>query len=235
MIRGGQGIWIDETFKRNYDLCVTNNIPFGIWWFCQPNMLAAPQVKAFLDLWNGLEVKPAVIAYDVEDIDYYEDILQSDGTVKRVWKKVFPPSRQYSHDNVLKWCKDVKAATNGKVGIYTRKFYFQDWTFETKEWYDFWLWIAAWYNYTGVIKPDLPWKWPDYKLHQYEGGGQGTPGVDPWQTCKEYFNGTHDELLEFFGIVEKETTMASLHVETTPQTSRAKVFTWRADQALKKK
>jgi GH25 family lysozyme M1 (1,4-beta-N-acetylmuramidase) len=191
MVRGGQGIWEDPLFRYNYQICVDNHIPFGIWWFCQPNMMAAPQVEAFLKVWNSLPIKPVVIAYDVEEIDY----LDSNGKMQ----KLFPPSRQYNHDNVLKWCKDIKKATGGKVGIYTRKNYFEEWTVETPDWYQFWMWIAAWYLYTGVVKPLLPWKWTEYKLHQYDGGSLGTLGVDPVNTCKEYFNGDHKQCLEFFG------------------------------------
>lgn len=193
MIRAGQGNWEDPLFRYNYKLCIDNKIPFGIWWFCQPDMKAEYQIDAFMKVWNSLEVKPSVIAYDVEEIDY----LGSDGKMK----KLFPPSRQFNHDNVLKWCKEIARLTGANVGIYTRKNYFEDWTFETNEWYDFWLWIAAWYVYSGVVEPALPWKWTTFAIHQYEGGGLGTPGVDPSQTCKERFNGTLEQCLKFFGSV----------------------------------
>lgn len=189
MIRAGQGVWEDPLFRYHYKICVDNKIPFGIWWFNQPNMEASPQVNASMTVWNSLPLKPLVIAYDVEEIDY-KDL--ADG----VWKKLFPPSRRFSHDNVLKWCRDVKSYTKGNVGIYTRKFYFEQWTYETDEWYDYWMWIAAWYNWTGQVPPALPWKWPTFKIHQFEAGGLGTPGVDPAHTCKEYFNG--DNPKEFF-------------------------------------
>jgi GH25 family lysozyme M1 (1,4-beta-N-acetylmuramidase) len=44
------------------------------------------------------------------------------------------------------------------------------------------------------------------------------------------FNGTLSEMLDWVGLEE---TMTTLHVETTPQSERATVFTWRSDQALK--
>lgn len=234
MIRAGQGIWEDTLFWYNYNLCLDHHIPFGVWWFWQPNMRAVPQIEAFLKLWIKLPYKPNVIALDVEEIDYYDEELQPDGTFKRVWKKLFPPSKKQSNDDILLWCQTIKDTTKANVGIYTRKFYFEDWTFEDSKWYQFFMWIAAWYNYTGQVPPALPWKWPEYKMHQYEGGGLGTPGVDPANTCKEYFNGSHEELLTFFGIQEvKENTMASMPIQTTLQANRARVFTWRANQALK--
>jgi len=223
MVRAGQGTWEDPLFRQNYKICIDNKIPFGIWWFCQPNMVASYQVNAFMKVWNSLEVKPVVIAYDVEEIDYKDD----DG----IWKKLFPPSRQFNHDNVLKWCKDIKIATGTKVGIYTRKNYFESWTYETNEWYQFWMWIAAWYIYSGQVEPALPWNWTEYKIHQYEGGGQGTPGVDPAQTCKEYFNGTHTELLDFFG-AKQEPVMTAIYNTTVPQTKRAKILTLEPTQKL---
>ena len=193
MIRAGQGIWEDPLFRLHYQLCIDNKIPFGFWWFNQPNMIAQYQIDSFMKLWNSVPITPKVVAYDVEEIDYFD---QSTGT----WKKLFPPSKKFSHDNVMKWCKDIKQATGANVGLYSRKLYIQDWLYETSEWYDFWLWIAAWYKYTGAVAPALPWKWPGYKLHQYEGGDLGTPGVDPVKTCKEYFNGDHQNLLDFFGV-----------------------------------
>lgn len=192
MVRAGQGIWEDPRFRYNYKICIDNNIPFGIWWFCQPDMAAEPQIEAFMKVWNSLPIKPSVIAYDVEEIDYKD--------ANGVWQKVFPPSKQFNHDNVLKWCQVVKDRTGAKVGIYTRKNYFEAWTNEDEAWYEFWMWIAAWYIYTGEVEPALPWHWPTFKIHQYEGGGLGTPGVDPATTCKERFNGTLEECLSFFGI-----------------------------------
>jgi GH25 family lysozyme M1 (1,4-beta-N-acetylmuramidase) len=197
MIRAGQGIWEDPKFREHYAAIIANQIPFGIWWFLQPDMPAAPQIEAFLKIYNSLPIKPVVIALDVEEIDYWAEETNERGEVVKVLKKLFPPSRQYSHDQILAWLKGVKAATGGKVGIYTRTYYFQEWAFETNEFYQFWLWIAAWYNYTGQVPPLLPWKWTEYKIHQYEGGLSGTPGVSG-NTCKEYFNGTHEELLAFF-------------------------------------
>jgi GH25 family lysozyme M1 (1,4-beta-N-acetylmuramidase) len=190
MLRAGQGIWEDPKFREHYAGTIANEIPFGIWWFLQPDMAAAPQIDAFLKIYNSLTIKPKVIALDVEEIDYRDD----DGQMK----KLFPPSRQFSHNNILAWCAEVQKATRAKVGIYTRKDYFEKWTFNTVEWLDFWLWIAAWYNYTGNVPPALPWLWGDYRIHQYEGGGGGTPGVHPVHTCKEYYTGTHEELLAFF-------------------------------------
>ena len=94
------------------------------------------------------------------------------------------------------------------------------------------MWIAAWYNYTGQVPPALPWDWTEYKLHQYEGGGQGTPGVDPAQTCKEYFNGTLQECLGFFGGTEVP-IMTALYKQDKLQKDRAKILTLEANQALK--
>lgn len=209
MIRAGQGIWEDPSFRAHYANAVKNKMPFGVWWFCQPDMAAAPQIAAFLKIYNSLAVKPIVIAYDVEEIDYRDDSGKM--------QKLFPPSKQFNHDNVMAWCKGVQSATGARVGIYTRKYYFEEWTNPTAEWYQFWMWIAAWYNYTGQVPPDLPWDWPNYKIHQYQGGGLGTPGVDPATTCKEYFNGTHAELLSFFGAHEE--VIPPVPVPTDPDLS----------------
>jgi len=191
MIRGGQGIWKDPEFDYNYSIAVDNGIPFGIWWFNQPNMTAQPQTDAFLSLWNSLPKRPIVVAYDVEEIDYRD----SNGNLQ----KLFPPSVDFSHKNTLEWCMNIADETKAAVGIYTRKNYFETWTKNVPEWQKFWLWIAAWYQYTGAVAPALPRPWTTYRIHQYEGGGLGTPGVDPLNTCKEYWNGSLESCLRFFG------------------------------------
>lgn len=191
MIRGGQGIWEDPAFRYNYSIAVDNDIPFGIWWFNQVNMKAQPQIDAFLKVWNSIPKRPIVVAYDVEEIAYRD----ANGKIAYL----FPPSVDYSHINTLDWCMSIADETKAATGIYTRKNYFETWTKKIPEWQRFWLWIAAWYNYTGNVAPALPWDWKTYKIHQYEGGGLGTPGVDPNPTCKEYWNGSLESCLRFFG------------------------------------
>jgi GH25 family lysozyme M1 (1,4-beta-N-acetylmuramidase) len=191
MIRTGQSTFEDTEFRKHYAGARAAKIPIGLWHFLQPDTPAQGQVDSFLKIYNSLPHKPKVIALDVENIQYFDVSLG-----KNI--NVMPPSRDFAHRETLKWCKDVRAATGGKVGIYTRKNYFEQWMTSTPDWYQFWMWIAAWYQYTGQVPPALPWSWPEYKLHQYAGGGQGTPGVDPISTCKEYFNGTHAECMAFF-------------------------------------
>ncbi len=204
MIRAGQGIWEDPLFRYHYGICVDNKIPFGIWWFNQPNMTAEPQIEAVMKLWDSLTVKTKRVAFDAEEIDYKDEV---DGQ----YKKLFPSTREFSHNNLLKLCTEVSRLTLAEIGIYTRKYYFQDWTYPVSEWKKFWLWIAAWYNYTGVVLPALPIPFEEYKIHQYEGGGYGTPGVFQ-KTCKEYLVDSEDPV-KFFG-----NDFASTPVETGPQT-----------------
>lgn len=192
MIRAGQNTWEDPLFVQHYAGTVAAKIPFGIWWFLQPNWPSDPQVDAFLKIWYQLPIKPSVIALDVEEIDYQD----ADGTMK----KIFPPSRLYSHNSILNWVRRTRAATNGKIGIYTRKNYFEEWTYPDPEWNKIWWWIAAWYRYTGKVPPALPYGAETYKIHQYEGGGPGPSGILQATTCKEYFNGDHTECLNFFDI-----------------------------------
>lgn len=193
MIRAGQNTWEDPLFRQHYAGVLAAKIPFGIWWFLQPNYPSDPQVDAFLTIWRGLPIKPSVIALDVEEIDYQD----SDGS----YKKIFPPSRLYSHNSILNWTTRVRAATGGKIGVYTRKNYFEEWTYANPEWDNIWWWIAAWYIYTGKVPPLLPYDAETYKIHQYEGGGYNyTEAITQATTCKEYFNGTHAECLDFFNI-----------------------------------
>ena len=232
MIRSSQATYEDELFRKHYQAAVESDTPFLLWHFWQPNQPAAPQVEFLKGLLNSLPVKPKAIALDVESIEWWKDgVRQPD---------IVPPSVDFSHREMLAACKAL-AALGYKVGFYTRKDYFERWTYNSPDWLNYWLWIAAWYQYTGNVPPALPWGWTDYKIHQY-GGGQynAIPGIGANSVCLEYWNGTPEQINEYFVSsggytppTEPPTTGGSMiHNKDVAQNKRAWVMTVESDQKL---
>lgn len=183
MIRMGQGIWLDSDFWDNYHEALASGVKFGIYWFFQPNMDYGPQVAAFLAIYNSLPWKPRVIALDVEDINTGSVII-------------LPKSVAWHTHNVLSWLQAIELATGYTPGIYTRKNYWDLWTYRMAEWSHYWLWVASWTQYSTYIA--MPADWSAWKLWQYEGGTGRDPDI-PGPVDLNNFNGTQAEQDLFFG------------------------------------
>lgn len=233
-IRTGQGIWEDELFKSHYANVIKYGIPFILWHFWQPDMTSAPQVTFLLGLVNKLPVKPKAIAWDFEPIEWWKKI---DGVNVRQ-PDIVPISRDWSHKEILYALKETQKA-GYKAGIYTRKNIFESWTYETSEWYQFWLWVAAWYIYTGTVKPALPWKWQYYLIHQYAGGTPNAlPGIGSNSVCLEYWNTDAPVSIDEYFIssdnseIPVEETMTLIHDKNVLQKDRAWVMGIRSNQKI---
>ena len=182
IMRMGQGIWLDSDFWDNYNNARANGVKFGVYWFLQPNMAYGPQLSAFLSIYNSLPWKPKVIALDVEDINT--------GTVI-----VLPPSVAYNNANVLGWLQGVESATGVIPGVYTRKNYWEQWTYRMDVWKHYWLWIASWTSYSIYIA--MPVDWPTWTVWQSE-GGTGRDIDIPGPVDIDNFHGTQEEQDAFF-------------------------------------
>ena len=90
VIRMGQSTYEDSMFRTHYENAVKYGVPFGVYWFFQPNFSAALQVEAFLKIWNSLPVKPTRIFLDVENISY-TDINGNRSTFSRQASRSTPP------------------------------------------------------------------------------------------------------------------------------------------------
>jgi GH25 family lysozyme M1 (1,4-beta-N-acetylmuramidase) len=208
MIRMGQSTYQDTLFQAHYANAVKAGASFGVYWFYQPNQAPEPQITAFLNIYNALPLKPKVIGIDVENIAYTNpdgtkvNILPPNAAIHSAWLKTFATA--------------IKTATGAKVGFYSRKDYWDAWTLHDSFWQkDFFCWVASWTNYSSDIHMMVDWT--TWKIWQYE-GGTGTQEGIVGPVDGNYFNGTQEEMVAFFGT---ETTPANTPVDTTPITPPA--------------
>ena len=219
LIRIGQGIWEDRLFRTHYNNAVLWQVPIVLWHFHQPDMAAEPQIDFIKSIYASLKYKPVAIGEDEEPIEWWLDGVRMPNIV--------PPSRDYNHANLLKILRAEKAM-GLKPGIYTRKDYFEAWTNNTPEWKEYWLWVAAWYVYTGEVPPALPRPFEEYKFHQYTGGQLDVPGVIGL-ACHEYYNGDQSSLIAFteppYEQQEIEPMTTLIHNKNVPMKDRARIVT----------
>jgi lysozyme len=235
IVRCGQSNFEDGRFQEHYANALAAGVPVGIYFFFQPNLGPEVQITEFLRIYNGLAVKPKVISLDVENIAYTD----ANGTKINI----LPPSPEIHSVWLMQWLSAVEKATGITPGIYTRQNYWDEWVrrsgakvnykgidYTLPNWSHYWLWVASWTNYSSDIR--MPKDWTTWKVWQYEGGTGRQDGIAGPVDLDSY-NGTQDQMIEFFG--KKVTTpMATLLYKTTvKQADRATLFTWRSDQALK--
>lgn len=201
--RAGQADFVDNLFQRHYEGARAARVPFGMYWFFQPNMGPTNQLSALLRVYNGLGVKPKVICIDVENIAY----ANADGT--RV--NILPPSIDIHSVWMMKFLQGIEQATGVVPGVYTRADYWNSWvkrsgaivnyggvTYTLPDWSHYWLWIASWLNYAVDIR--LPADWKEWKTWQYEGGSGRQEGITG-PVDLDYYNGTQVQMEAFFGLV----------------------------------
>jgi lysozyme len=211
IIRAGQADFTDSLFFEHVANAIKYKVPFAIYFFFQPNLHYEPQLAHFLEIWNSLPVKPIQIFLDVENIAYTE--IQPDGSKKQI--NVLPPNALTHSAWLWGWLDGVEKATGITPGIYTRADYWNVWTLRTYNWSHWLLWVASWTNYSADIR--LPADWLNWQVWQYEGGTGRQEGITG-PVDLDYFNGTQDEMLAFFGMapvvvtppVESELTLESL-------------------------
>jgi GH25 family lysozyme M1 (1,4-beta-N-acetylmuramidase) len=195
--RAGQWNFEDNLFDRHYAGAMAAGVPFGCYWFYQPNMPPEQQIYTFLSIWNSMPVKPKVIFLDVENITYTGvNIIPPGVDIHTVW--------------LAKWLYEVEKATGVIPGIYTRADYWNKWVRRsgtefyyggvkqvTQSWNKYPLWVAAWTQYTaGVI---LPADWQTWVIWQYEGGtGRDEDITGPVDLDR--FNGDGNAMRKFFGM-----------------------------------
>jgi hypothetical protein len=251
LLRTGQGAYADadqKLFMEHYDNFVRLKILRALWHFHQPEEKATAQVAKFVEILKSLPCQPKRNFIDVEDISY--NILNPDGSVlKHIG--IFPPSKEFHTLAMMEWCETYERETGKVLGFYTRAGYWNDWVirsntefwyggvkYKTPDWSRHPLWIASWYNYVWG-DPRLPLDWQTWTIHQYQGGDGRTEGVlDYWGNLgpvdQNRFNGTHEQMLAYFDgeEVQETSTMAQIHVKSTPMAERAWGMEWKTDQAI---
>jgi GH25 family lysozyme M1 (1,4-beta-N-acetylmuramidase) len=199
--RAGQADFMDNLFQRHYDGARAARVPFGMYWFFQPNLHHTTQLAALLAVYNGLAVKPKTIFIDVENIAY------TDAAGTHI--NILPPSVEVHSVWLMKMLAGIEQATGVVPGVYTRADYWNTWVWRSKtvvnmggtnytmpDWSHYWLWIASWLNYAADIR--LPADWKEWKVWQYEGGSGRQEGITG-PVDMDYFNGTQAEMETFFG------------------------------------
>jgi len=187
--RAGQAVYEDELFRSHYAGAMGAGVPFGMYWFYQPNLAAGGQVSAFLQIYNSLPTRPRVIALDCENITY---------TGVDIW----PPSVEQHTSWIGSWLAQVQAATGFTPGIYTRKNYWDAWIKRSSIWATYWLWVASWTQYSGA-SPLIPADWSAWKVWQYQGGTGRQDGITG-PVDLNYYNGTTEEMYSWFGVKQVE-------------------------------
>jgi GH25 family lysozyme M1 (1,4-beta-N-acetylmuramidase) len=198
--RIGQYNFEDTRFREHYANALKHGVPFGVYFFYQPNAAPQVQIDTFLKIYNSLSWKPKSIFLDVENIGYTEP----DGTKVNI----MPPSPEIHSVWLATWLLAVEKATGVTPGIYTRQNYWDAWVRRSGSrflyngtWYDllnwnrFPLWIASWTNYSANIV--MPKDWTTWVVWQYEGGTGRQDGVVGPCDLNSY-NGTQDDMIKYF-------------------------------------
>lgn len=199
--RAGQADFVDNLFQRHYEGARAAGVPFGMYWFYQPNLPHTTQLATLLAVYNSLPVKPRVICIDVENIAY------TDAAGSHI--NILPPSAEVHSVWLMKMLSGIEQATGVVPGVYTRADYWITWVkrsfalmnvggtnYTLPDWSHYWLWIASWLNYAADIR--LPLDWKSWKIWQYEGGSGRQEGITG-PVDLDYFNGTQVEMEAFFG------------------------------------
>ena len=218
LIRGGQYNYEDSLFRTHYNNAVTHGVPFGMYWFVQPDKPPTLQLNKLFEVYDSLAVKPKVIAIDVEPIVY-------------TGVSIYPPTPEIHSYWLMVFLAEIEKHTGLVPVIYTRQNYWDEWVrrsgtrilyngmpYILPDWSHYPLWIASWTVYTQNIR--IPLDWTVWKIWQYEGGTGRQDGIIG-PVDKNYFNGTQEEMVEFFG---GETMTASIPNTAVSQLNRARII-----------
>lgn len=188
LIKCGQGVREDITFRNKYDNSLKVGLRTGIWFFYHPDMEAKPQIDKFISIYNLLDIKPRWIGLDVEESSYYETVDN-----KLVSHTVLPPSTVSYSAWIWQWLIEVERLTGVVPAVYTRATWWNIWVSGNVKWSKYPLWVA---NY-GVSKPTLPKDWKTWQFWQR--GTSIVPGILT-AVDTDWFDGTEKELDAVFGL-----------------------------------
>ena len=228
VMRAGQYNYEDNLFRTHYANAVANQVPFGIYWFYQPNLDFNVQLNKLLQVWDSLAVKPKKIFIDVEPIVY-------------TGVSVYPPSKEIHSYWLMNMLSGIESHTGVIPGVYTRANYWDVWTVRSgtrivvggmpyimPSWNYYDLWIASWTNYSSNIF--MPLDWDNWKIWQNEGGSGRQDGITGPVDLNAFY-GTQDEMISYFGGEESQ-IMTSLYNTTVLQKDRARIFSYEGNTKL---
>ena len=182
--RCGQNLWIDREFETNYSETKKRNIPRGSYWYYDNRIDPRRQAELWLKTLNG----------DFGEIGLwcdFEDRFSGKWNKWQDWKTFI---------QVL-----LIDVPKEKIGIYTAYYYWLENTVQKgippseMQWFGrFPLWVA---NYK-VNSPLVPKPWTNWTLWQYtdKGNAAAVGIVDSKSVDENWYNGTKDEMYQFFNI-----------------------------------
>jgi GH25 family lysozyme M1 (1,4-beta-N-acetylmuramidase) len=191
IIRSGQSSsssWDDTEFLRNWQQAKSIGLPRSVYHVLFPALEVEPQVRHFLDLMDKAgDLGEGPIWLDVE--------LQQSQSKKRI------------SDTALEWLELVRKETNHRAGIYSGK-WFTDEYMEPQDWWaevDWWLATYIWPNQTREHPgpPGLPVGVPlnACKIHQTTSFGDGKlVGAGSQRIDLDRWMGTREEFAQYFGV-----------------------------------
>jgi lysozyme len=182
IFRAGQHTWRDREFANYRKQARAVGLPHGSYWFYDSRATPKAQADLWLDILDG----------DYGELGLWADFEDRYGGAWGRW--------QDWQDFILR----IQAqAPNVRMGVYTAYYYWMERTAGMSPaaadwWRKFPLWVA---NY-GVSNPLVPKPWGDWTIWQFtEKGDARTFGVyDSKNIDVNYFNGTREELYQFFDI-----------------------------------
>jgi GH25 family lysozyme M1 (1,4-beta-N-acetylmuramidase) len=183
IIRTGQNLWVDPSFKMNWREAGLAGLPRGSYWFYDSRVEPKRQAELWVQQFAG----------DFGELPLFADFEEAYGGIYKGWK------------NWYTFLERVKSLVGGKeIGIYTAFFYWRDnapaaGTANLEYFHQYPLWIA---NYA-VTKPAVPKPWAsdEWLFWQFTEGGDGKLyGVESNGIDLNHFNGTLAQLKARFQI-----------------------------------
>jgi len=151
IIRVADGLrYPDLEFDRNYDECVLNNVPVGVYFYFRASARVEEQMRYFVDTVEGHDCGPG--------LGWWADFETQDGI-----------RGQPLIDRMSAFLEGLRAEVGDNVGIYTGQWW---WQAKYLNPYPAWsgiypLWAAHWTSNPAVKRPLLPLGWTRHSLWQY--------------------------------------------------------------------
>lgn len=222
LIRTGQNNYEDKMLRSHYAEALKRKMRIGLWHFVQPNLVnAEEQAMKFVSIYKSLPRQEKMIALDCEDISFKTETGYNVTT---------PLGKSQYTWLVSTMINVIQRELPGlRVGIYTRKFFWNEWVYTpgtpytfngrqytTPDWSKNWLWVAS-YN---AGAPYLPTPWLTWTF--WQDGADITAGADR-KVDRDYFNGAPQAMDAFFGIPSVTPPPVVVLPPVTPPTTVPKV------------
>jgi hypothetical protein len=186
IIKAGGGIVVDAMYRKHAEACLAQNMPVSIYYWADPTIAAAPQVKILLELADLYPVSH--IWVDIEQWwsvwgDWYK-ALQN----KLAWQFVsrFRPDKL--NDFYFTFMQILSAGAKRPVGIYSSYGFVTSYAPKMSKWlanYD--LWVA---HFSQIVPKGATMTWPLFmKKYSPSFSPLLPPGANPERVVGHQFTG----------------------------------------------